>query len=137
MYMDDIKLIAKNTKELERLIRVVMNYSEDIGMEFSIQKYAMFIMKSGKKQMMEGVEFQLKKKSEQSEKRKITNTWEYGKQEPSNKQRINKNKKDNPRRTRKLRENQTIYQKSLEKDQHLGCSQRKILEIILKVDERK
>ena len=38
MYMDDIKIFAKNEKELETLIRTVRIYSQDIGMEFSIEK---------------------------------------------------------------------------------------------------
>ena len=35
MYMDDIKLFAKNEKELETLIHTVRIYSQDIGMEHS------------------------------------------------------------------------------------------------------
>ena len=38
MYMDDIKLFAKNEKELETLIHAVRIYSQDIGMEFGIGK---------------------------------------------------------------------------------------------------
>ena len=41
MYMDDIKLFAKNEKELVTLILVVKIYSQDIGMEFGIEKCAM------------------------------------------------------------------------------------------------
>ena len=37
MYMDDIKLFAKNKKELETLIHEVRIYSQDIGMEFGIE----------------------------------------------------------------------------------------------------
>ena len=33
MYMDDIKLFAKNGKELETLTQTVRIYSQDIGME--------------------------------------------------------------------------------------------------------
>ena len=47
MYMDDIKLFAKNEKELETLIHAVKIYSQEIGMEFGIEKYAMLVMKSG------------------------------------------------------------------------------------------
>ena len=47
MYMDDIKLFAKNVKELETLILAVRIYSQDIGVEFGIEKYAMLVMKSG------------------------------------------------------------------------------------------
>ena len=36
MHMGDIKLLAKNEKELETQIRAVRMYSQDIGMEFGI-----------------------------------------------------------------------------------------------------
>ena len=48
MYMDGIKLFAKNEKELETLIHAVRIYSHDIGMEFGREKCAMLVMKSGK-----------------------------------------------------------------------------------------
>ena len=38
MYMDDIKLFAKNEKELETLIKAVRIYNDDIGMEFGMKK---------------------------------------------------------------------------------------------------
>ena len=46
MYMDDIKLLAKNGKELKTLIHAVRIYSQDIGMEFGIEKCAILIMKA-------------------------------------------------------------------------------------------
>ena len=54
--MDDIKLFAKNEKELETLIHAVRIYSQDIGMEFGIEKWAMHVMKSGKRHMTDGME---------------------------------------------------------------------------------
>ena len=56
MYMDDIKLFAKNEKELETLIHAVRIYRQDIGMEFGIEKCAMLVMKSGKRHMTDGME---------------------------------------------------------------------------------
>ena len=56
MYMDDIKLFAKNEKELETLIHAVRIYSQDIGMEFVIEKCAMLVMKSGKRHITDGME---------------------------------------------------------------------------------
>ena len=56
MYMDDIKLLAKNEKELETLIHTVRIYSQDIGMEFGSEKCAMLVMKSGKRQTTDGIE---------------------------------------------------------------------------------
>ena len=80
MFMDDIKLFAKNEKELETLMQAVRIYSE-----FGI----MLIMRSGKRQMTKGINinYQLKEKSEHSEKRKLTNTWKYWMRTVSNKRR--------------------------------------------------
>ena len=40
--------LQKNEKELKTLIHAVGIYSQDIGIEFGIEKYAMLVMKSGK-----------------------------------------------------------------------------------------
>ena len=56
MYMDDINLIAKNKKELDTLIQTITIYSEDKRMEFGIEKCSVLIMKSGKRQITEGIE---------------------------------------------------------------------------------
>ena len=53
MYMNDIKLFAKIEKEPETLIHAVRIYSQDIGMEFGIEKCAMLVMKSGKRHITE------------------------------------------------------------------------------------
>ena len=45
MYLDDIKLFAKNEKELKTLIHGVGMYSQQIGMEFGIEQCAMLVMK--------------------------------------------------------------------------------------------
>ena len=55
MYMNDIKLLVKNGKELETLIHTVRIYSQDIGMEFGIEKCAMLVMKSGKRHITGGI----------------------------------------------------------------------------------
>ena len=56
MYMDDIKLFAKNEKGLETLIHTFRIYSQDIGMEFGIEKCALLVMKSGKQHLIDGIE---------------------------------------------------------------------------------
>ena len=56
MYINDIKQFAKIQKELKTLILVVRIYSQNIGMEYGIEEYAMLIMKNGKRQMMGGIE---------------------------------------------------------------------------------
>ena len=35
--MDDMKVFAKNEKERDTLIQTIRKYSQDIGMEFSIE----------------------------------------------------------------------------------------------------
>ena len=49
MYMDDIKLFTKSEKELETLTQTIRIYSQDIGMGFGMEKYAMLKMKNGKR----------------------------------------------------------------------------------------
>ena len=50
MYMDDIKLFVKNKKiELGTFIQTIRMYSQDIGMEFGIEKCAILIMKREKR----------------------------------------------------------------------------------------
>ncbi len=43
IYMDDIKLFAKNNKEFETLIQTIRIYSQDIGMGFGEEKSAICI----------------------------------------------------------------------------------------------
>ena len=62
MYMDDIKLFAKNEKYLETLIHTVRIYSRDIGTEFGIEKCAILVMKRGKRQLTDGMELPNKDK---------------------------------------------------------------------------
>ena len=49
MYIDDIKLFVKNEKERKTLIPADRIYSQDVGIEFGIEKCAELVIKSGKK----------------------------------------------------------------------------------------
>ena len=53
MYMDEIKIFEKNKKELETLIHAI---SQDIGMEFGIEKCPILVMKSCKRHKTDGME---------------------------------------------------------------------------------
>ena len=68
MNMDDIKLFAKNEKELEILKHAVKIFSDDIELEFGIEKCVMLIMKSGKRHWTEGIDLP----------RKNQNAWRKG-----------------------------------------------------------
>ena len=61
MYMDDIKLrvllfAKKKKKELETVIHAERIYSQDIGMEFGIEKCTMPVMKSSTRHLSDGME---------------------------------------------------------------------------------
>ena len=103
--MDDIKLFAKNEKELETLIHTVRIYSREIGMEFGIEKCAMLVMRSGKRQLTDGMELPKKDKKKTVAENE---TYKYlGILEPDTIKQVemkDKIQKEYLRRTRKLLE---------------------------------
>ena len=48
--------MQKNEKELETLIHAIRIYSQDIEMEFGLEKCAMLVMKSGKRHLTDEME---------------------------------------------------------------------------------
>ena len=85
---DDIKLFAKNEKELKSLIQTIRIYSKNIGMEFGEEKCAMLIMKSEKKKKQREEEnCRIKKESKGLERKKIISSREYWNYAPTNKER--------------------------------------------------
>jgi threonyl-tRNA synthetase len=46
--MDDLKLIAKSEEELRKQIQTVKTFSDDIHMDFGLEKYAKITFKKGK-----------------------------------------------------------------------------------------
>ena len=56
LFMDDLKLYAKNEAELDSLIQTVRIVSDDIGMEFGLEKCAVLILKRGKMSKSQGIE---------------------------------------------------------------------------------
>ena len=45
--MDDIKMLEKSKKEMESLMNTVHVFSDDIGMQFGIEKCAITVLKRG------------------------------------------------------------------------------------------
>ena len=76
MYMDGIWLFTKSERKLETLI----TDSENTLSRYrnSIWHRKMQVMKIGKRHMTERIKLSIKEKSERSEKRKLTNTWNIG-----------------------------------------------------------
>ena len=59
------------------LMQAIIISGQDIGMEFGIEKWAIFIMKKDKKEkLVLEKNCQIRKASEHLEKKKITSTWE-------------------------------------------------------------
>ena len=48
LFMDDLRLYSRSEKGLDSLVQTVRVFSEDIGMEFGIEKCAMLVMEKGK-----------------------------------------------------------------------------------------
>ena len=62
-----------------------MVYSKSVGMEFGIENCAMFMMRIGKRNIMEGIEQTNEDKIRKLGERNLRNTWKYYKRTPSNK----------------------------------------------------
>uniref|UniRef100_A0A1X7SGU0 Reverse transcriptase domain-containing protein n=1 Tax=Amphimedon queenslandica TaxID=400682 RepID=A0A1X7SGU0_AMPQE len=56
MFMDDLKLYGKNERQIDSLINTVQAVSEDIGMEFGIDKCGVLNLKRGKVVESDGIE---------------------------------------------------------------------------------
>ncbi|XP_029643373.1 uncharacterized protein LOC115217830 [Octopus sinensis] len=56
LFMDDIKVYAKNKKGLESLVRTIHVFSNDVGMEFGIEKCATLKMKRGRSKRSQEIE---------------------------------------------------------------------------------
>ena len=56
LFMDDLKLYSRSEKGLDSLVQTVRFFSEDIRMEFGIEKCAMLVMEKGKIVKSVGIE---------------------------------------------------------------------------------
>ena len=121
--MDDIKLFAKNEKELESLIYAVRIYSHDIKMEFGIEKFATLVMKIGQRHMTDGMELPNQDKIRTLGKKE---TFQYLGilDADSIKQAEMKDKiqKEYLRRTRKLLETKLTRRNLIKRNKYLGCT---------------
>ena len=53
--MHNLKLFAKNKKQIDSLVQTVYIFSEDIGMQFGIKKCGVLIMERGKVIRTDGI----------------------------------------------------------------------------------
>ena len=115
IYKDDIKLFAKDEKELKTLIHAVRIYSQDIRMEFGIEKCAMLEIKCGERLLTTKPNYQTLDEKE---------TYKYlGILEADSIKQVEtkeKFKKEHLRRTRKLLET-TLSNRNLIKGINTWC----------------
>ena len=57
LFMDDLKLYTKNEKGLESLVQAIWIFSDDIGVEFGIDKCATLVLERGKITKFDGISF--------------------------------------------------------------------------------
>ena len=55
--MDDLKLYSRSEKGLDSLVQTNRVFSEDIAIEFGIEKCAILVMEKGKIVKLVGIEF--------------------------------------------------------------------------------
>ena len=139
MCMDDIKLFTKNEKELESQIQTVRIYSQDIGMEFGIEKCAMLITKS-RKRKNDGRNSTTKSRKNQNTQKK-GNVHILGNIESRHHWTIGDKKKKILKRylrwTRKLLKIKLYRRKIHQRDKHQGCLPCHLLGTILEMDKGK
>ena len=56
LFMDDLRLYGKSEKQVDTLLNTVRVFSQDIGMQFGINKCAVLVLKRGKVVRCEGIE---------------------------------------------------------------------------------
>ena len=137
MYMDDIKLFAKNEKERETLINAVRIYIQDIGTEFGMEKCAMLVMKSGKRHKTDGMELPNHEKIRTLE---VNKTYKYlGILEADTVKQVqlkDTTQKRISQENEKTTQDKTLQQKPHQRNKYLGCAPSQILGTLSQVDQR-
>ena len=132
MYMDYIKLFVKNEKELETVIHAVRIYSQDIGMEFDIEKCARLVMKSGKRHLTDGMELPNQDKIRTLREKETYKYLGILEADTIKQEEIKeKIKKEYLRRTR------TLLRQNYQRNKYLGCTPRKIFRAFFEEDQRR
>jgi len=70
LYMDDLKLIAKSEEELQKQVQTVKIFSDDIHMEFGLQKCAKISFKRGKLIQSQNLVIDINREIQELEQRK-------------------------------------------------------------------
>ena len=128
------KVFANNEKELETLIQTIRIYTQDIGIEFIFEKCAMQIMKSKKRETMEGIELPDQERIRILGEKKIYKCLKILETEIKlNSQKLKK-KKVNKKRVPRKNEKKFLETKFCTWNKNLGSSPCEIIRTILKMD---
>jgi hypothetical protein len=74
LYMDDLKLIAKSEEELQKQIQTVKTFSDDIHMDFGLEKCAKITFKKGKLIHLQNLVIDINRGIQELEQGKCTST---------------------------------------------------------------
>ena len=135
--MDDIKLFAKNEKELETLIHTVRIYSQDIGMEFGIEKCAMLVMKTGKRHMTDEMELPNHDKIRTLEENETYKYLVILEADTIKKVHMKDDLKRISQENEKTTRDKTLQQKPHQRNKYLGCAPSQIFGTLSQVDQRR
>ena len=122
MYMDDIKRFAKNEKELETLIQALRIYSKDIGTKFRIEKYAILIIRSEKRQMRAGIELANQEKIRIHGEKETYKYWEIVEADTIKQAEMEKKSKKSMSGEQGNHSKQNLLQNPHRRDQQPSCS---------------
>ena len=130
MYMDDVKLFAKNQKELETLIPVGRIYTQDIGRWHR----KMYHDRNEKRQTTPNG----RNGTNKSRKFREKETYKYfGILETDTILQMEMKEKKIKKKNQKATGDKNILQKPYQSNNYLGCSPHTILGTILEVDQRR
>ena len=73
--MDDLKLYSKNEQEQFRELKIEKQFSDDIGMEFGLEKCAKASFKKGKLASTGNIVIDIQEKYKSWTRKEYTNTW--------------------------------------------------------------
>jgi len=79
LYMDDLKQIAKSEDELQKQIQTVKSFSDDIHMEFGLEKCAKNAFKRGKLAHLQNLVININREIQELEQGKSTSTLAFRK----------------------------------------------------------
>ena len=115
------------------MTQTIKIYIQDVEMKLGIEKCAMLIVNSGKRQKVEGIKLPSQESTKEKENYKYLGILEVDTKQAEMKKK--KKKKRVPQKNEEASWNQALQQKFHQRDKHLGYPSCKILGTIPKMDK--